>query len=105
MKIYLGLTENSSPRLTRVFGNIDGHLVDLHLAYVSYLSQLPLAHTNPYELAGYYFPPTIARFLEGKEPGLTALREVFSFVRSSGLTEIHGPDGEKIVYDLREIRL
>jgi len=105
MKIYLGLTENSSPRLTRVFGNIDGHLVDLHLAYVSYLSQLPLAHTNPYELAAYYFPPTIARFLEDKEPGLTALREVFSFVRSSGLTEMHGPDGEKIVYDLREIRL
>lgn len=105
MKIYLGLTENSSPRLTRVFGDIDGKLVDLNLAYAAFLSQLPLHHPSAYELAAYYFPPTIAAFLEGNEQGLAALGETLSFVRRSGITAIHGPAGEKIVYDRREIRL
>ena len=80
MKLYLGLTENSPPHLTRVFGETDGKLVDLNLAYAAYLAQVQGEKTNTYELAAFYFPPTIASFLQRGEPARKVLSKVVSFV-------------------------
>jgi len=105
MKLYLGLTENSPPHLTRVFTEMDGRLVDLNLAYATYLAQVQGEKTNTYELAAYYFPPTIASFLERGEQARKVLEQIVSFARKIGTREMRGPGSEKATYDPTEIRL
>ena len=105
MKLYLGLTENSPPHLTRVFAEMDGRLVDLNLAYAAYLAQVQGEKTNTYELAAFYFPESIATFLQRGEPALQAFEEVVSFIRKSGTRDLRGPASEKVTYDPTEIRL
>ena len=105
MKLYLGLTENSPPHLTRVFGEIDGKLVDLNLAYAAYLALQEGEKAPAYELSTCYFPENIATFLQRGEPALKALEELLSFARKSGPQDLRGPAAEKIIYDPTEIRL
>jgi 2-keto-4-pentenoate hydratase/2-oxohepta-3-ene-1,7-dioic acid hydratase in catechol pathway len=104
MKLYLGLTENSPPHLTRVFGEIDGKFVDLNLAYAAYLA-VHGEKVSAYELSAFYFPESIAGFLQRGERALKALDEVVFFTRKSGTRDLHGPAGEKVTYDPTEIRI
>jgi 2-keto-4-pentenoate hydratase/2-oxohepta-3-ene-1,7-dioic acid hydratase in catechol pathway len=104
MNLYLGLTENSSPHQTRVFGEIDGKAIDLRLAHAAYLlEQGEKAHG--YELSAYYFPETITGFLERGGLSLETLERLWSFVRKGHLRDLRGPAGEKVTYDLKEIRI
>jgi 2-keto-4-pentenoate hydratase/2-oxohepta-3-ene-1,7-dioic acid hydratase in catechol pathway len=105
MKLYLGLLDSSLPHQTRIFGEVDGKLVDLCIAYAAYLADVEHNHSSGYELAAFYFPETIGAFLERGEQALVALSEVLSFARKQGIDELRGPAGEKVVYDAREIRL
>jgi acylpyruvate hydrolase len=105
MKLYLGLLESSLPHQTRIFGEVDGKLVDLCIAYAAYLADVEQNQSSTYELATFYFPETIGAFLERGEQALVALSEVLSFARKSGIQELRGPAGEKIVYDAKEIRV
>ena len=105
MKLYLGLLESSLPDQTRIFGEIEGKLVDLNLAYAAYLTQTQGNTANGYELAAFYFPQTIAAFLERGEPGQKSLDEVATFMRRSGVSELSGPAGEKLVYKAKDLRL
>ncbi len=105
MKIYLGLLESSPPRRTRIFGEVQGKLVDLQLAYAGYLAQTRANCANAYELAAYYLPQSIAAFLERGEVGSKALDETASFAHKSGARELRGPSEEKVTYALDEIRL
>jgi acylpyruvate hydrolase len=105
MKLYLGLTENSPPDQTRVFGDVDGKLVDLNLAYAAYLAHVQKEKVNRYDLSAFYFPESIAAFLQRGESALKALEEVVSFTRKSGTRDLRGPAGEKVTYDPTEIRI
>src|SRR5262245_47278745 len=106
MKLFLGLTESSPPDQTRVFVEVDGKLVDLSLAYAAYLAQAQGEEANAYELAAYYFPSTIAGFLERDEQARKALEQIVSFARKTAAREMRGPTtGEKVAYDLTEIRI
>jgi 2-keto-4-pentenoate hydratase/2-oxohepta-3-ene-1,7-dioic acid hydratase in catechol pathway len=105
MKLYLGLTENSPPHQTRIFLELNGKLVDLNLAYAAHLAQVQGEQVNAYELSAFYFPDSIARFLQRGESALKALEDVVSFTRKSGTRDLHGPAGEKATYDPTEIRL
>jgi acylpyruvate hydrolase len=105
MKIYLGLLEGSLPHQTRLFSAVDGKLIDLILAYSAYLARDPEARPSAYELAAYYFPSTLATFLERGEQSLKALEEAVSFASKSGVGEMRGPAGEKVAYDPTEIRV
>src|SRR5262245_23831189 len=105
MKLYLGLTENSPPDQTRIFVEVDGKLVDLSLAYAAYLAQVQGEEANAYELAAYYFPSTIAGILERDEQARKALEQIVSFAQKTGAGEMRGPAGEKLAYDLTEIRI
>src|SRR5262245_63684924 len=91
MKLYLGLTETSPPDQTRVFVEVDGKLVDLSLAYAAYLAQAEGEEANAYELAAYYFPSTIAGFLERDEQARKALEQIVSFARKTAAGEMPGP--------------
>src|SRR5713226_7821586 len=105
MKLYLGLLESSPPHQTRVFGEIDGKLIDLSLAYAAFLSETVEKRETAYELAACYFPPTIAGFLERRESALKALEQVVSFVQQKGVDNFRGPANEKVIYDPNEIRI
>jgi 2-keto-4-pentenoate hydratase/2-oxohepta-3-ene-1,7-dioic acid hydratase in catechol pathway len=105
MKLYLGLLESSLPNETRIFGEVERKLLDLKLAYAAYLAHAPGNHASAYDLGAFYFPQTIADFLERGEPALKALDEVVSFARTIGIAELRGPAGEKIAYHIKEVRL
>jgi 2-keto-4-pentenoate hydratase/2-oxohepta-3-ene-1,7-dioic acid hydratase in catechol pathway len=104
MKIYLGLLESSLPDQTRIFGEIDGNLVDLNLAHASYLAQAGDC-VNAYERAAFYFPETIAEFLERGEQSLKALEEIVSYACKNGARDLRGPAGERAIYKPSEVRI
>ena len=52
MKLCLGLLDNSPPHQTRVFGEIDGKLIDLRLAYATLLIETG-EKESAYEIAAY----------------------------------------------------
>ena len=104
MRLYLGILERSRPDQTRIFAEVDGKLLDLSLACATFLARVR-GETNAYEFASYYFPETIAGFLLRGEQALKVLTEVVSFARNSGMHDLRGPAGEKVVYDQREVRL
>jgi 2-keto-4-pentenoate hydratase/2-oxohepta-3-ene-1,7-dioic acid hydratase in catechol pathway len=104
MQIYLGLLEGSLPHQTRIFSPVDGKLVDLNLAYAACLTQGG-DRFSAYERAAFYFPKTIAEFVERGKQSLQALEEVVSYVRTIGAGNLRGPAGEKVAYDPTEIRM
>ena len=104
MKLYLGLLESALPNQTRIFGELDGQLVDLQIACAAYLTQAEASRANGYELASYYFPNTIAGFLEWGEPSRQLLDQVIAFTSKAGLGELRGPGGEKIAYEMTDVR-
>jgi 2-keto-4-pentenoate hydratase/2-oxohepta-3-ene-1,7-dioic acid hydratase in catechol pathway len=105
MKLYLGLTENSPPHQPRIFVAIDGKLVDVNLAYAAYLAQAHGEKVTAYELAAFYFPESITGFLQCEEAALKAVENVLTFARTTDAEDIHGPAGEKVIYDFGEIRI
>jgi 2-keto-4-pentenoate hydratase/2-oxohepta-3-ene-1,7-dioic acid hydratase in catechol pathway len=104
-KLYLGLTENSTPHQTRVFAEVDGNLVDLNLAYAAYLALEQGEKAHAYELSEYYFPENITGFLQRGGLALETLEKLLSFVRKGDARDLRGPAGEKVTYDLNEIRI
>ena len=105
MKLYLGLLESSLPGQTRIFGEVDGKLLDLNLACVAYFAQVESNRTHSYELAAYYFPETITGFLDRGEQSLKILDLVAAFSHNNGVCGLRGPAGERVVYDPTEVRI
>ena len=105
MKLFLGLLPSSLPDHTRIFGEIDGKLIDLKLAYATYLARAESNRASAYELAACYFPQDLAAFIERGEPARKALDDLVAFARRSGVSDLRGPAGEKIAYDMTEIHL
>ncbi len=103
MKLYLGLTENSAPHQTQVFVEADGKLLDLNPAHAAYLALRRSEKADAQQAC--YFSETIAGFLQRGEPALEALEELLSFARKSGVQDLCGAAGEKVVYDPAEIRI
>jgi 2-keto-4-pentenoate hydratase/2-oxohepta-3-ene-1,7-dioic acid hydratase in catechol pathway len=105
MKLYLGLTENSAPHQTRIFGELENKLVDLNLACAAHLAGAQTDSKSAYELAGFYFPENIGAFLERGAGARRALDDFVSLSRSRDTAGLRGPAGEKVVYAPSEIRL
>jgi acylpyruvate hydrolase len=104
MKLCLGLLDNSPPHQTRVFGDIDGKLIDLRLAYATLLIETG-EKESAYEIAAFYFPPTVRAFLERGEKSLKALEDVLSLISKNGAQNFRGAAGEKVAYSPNEIRI
>lgn len=104
MQIYLGLVESSLPHQTRIFGAIDGKLVDLSLACAACFAEEKIL-TDAYEHAAFYFPETIAEFVARGEQSLQVLASVVSYARKTGVRNLRGPAGEKVAYDTAEVRV
>jgi acylpyruvate hydrolase len=105
MKLYLGLLDNLPPHQTRIFSEIDGKLIDLSLAHATFLAARGEEKESAYQFAAFYFPPTIAAFLELGQSALAALEQVVSFIREKEINNVRGPTGEKVVYNPSEIQI
>ena len=104
MQLFLGLLESSLPHQTRIFAAIDGKLLDLNVAYARYLAGSGET-VSAYERAAFYFPATIADFLDRGAQSRQVLEDAVTFARQTGLGDLRGPAGEKAVYDPVEIRI
>jgi 2-keto-4-pentenoate hydratase/2-oxohepta-3-ene-1,7-dioic acid hydratase in catechol pathway len=105
MKLYLGRLESSLPDQTRIFGEIDGDLIDLTLACAAYLTRVQNNQTSAYELAAYYFPKTISGFLERGAQSLDILDQVGAYARKMGTRDLRGPGREKLAYERKEVQI
>ena len=105
MKLYLGLTESSAPHQTRIFGEFDNRLIDLQLAHAAQLCESQASAAHAYELAAFYFPDSIQTFLERGDAARKAMDHAAAFLRRRDAGDLHGPSGEKVIYEPREIRL
>ena len=105
MKLYLGLTESSAPHQTRIFGECDNRLIDLQLAHAAQLCESQASAAHAYELAAFYFPDSIQTFLERGEAARKAMDHAAAFLRRQDAGDRHGPSGEKVIYEPREIRM
>jgi acylpyruvate hydrolase len=105
MKLYLGLTESSAPHQTRIFGDFDNQLIDLQLAYAAQLCESRASAAHAYKLAAFYFPDSIQSFLERGEAGRKAMDHAAAILRRRDAGDLHGPSGEKVIYEPGEIRL
>jgi acylpyruvate hydrolase len=104
MQIYLGLLKDSLPHQTRIFAGLEGKLVDLNLAYASFLTQAG-DPSSAYDRAAFYFPQTIAAFLERGGQSIQALEDLVSYAHKTGMRDLRGPAGERTMYDLSEVRI
>lgn len=105
MRLILGRLENSRGEDTRIFGDHDGYLVDLSLAYATYLAQVEKQSTYAYALADLYFPSKITSFLERGEASREALARISIFLKENDLRTLKGPSGERLLYRPLEVKL
>ena len=81
-------------------------IVDLNLAFVSYLTESGTTG-RAYEVATGIMPPDMVAFFKGGKLSYETAEQVLTFVQN--LLEkgqsINGPKGEKIVYQLEEVKL
>ena len=105
MKLYLGLAEKAAPYQTRIFADLESKLIDLNLAYATCLAHRHGNASGTHEIASFYFPSTLAAFLERGDGARSALTELLAFARERGVDHLRGPAGEKVVYAPSDIRL
>lgn len=90
----------------RRIGAVSGeHMVDLNYAYAALLKAKN--KTRCQELANALIPPDMIEFLEGGEDSLEAARQALNFIEEALAAgkEVNGLQGEKVVYQNREIKL
>ena len=103
-KIYQGLTEGSAPNEVRIFVEIAEKLFDLRFAYAAYLTEIQ-RDPRADEIADYYFPSTIEKFLARGNAARHALVQCVSFAQQHERATLLGPHREKIVYEFDQVRL
>lgn len=103
MKLYLGLVDSSLPGQPRIFGELNGALVDLQVATVAYLNQTRRAAA--YEAASHDFPNSVAGFLELGKPSQELHDQVISYLEKAGVSPLRGPNGERIAYKMSDVRI
>ena len=80
-------------------------IIDLNLGYVCYLRKERL-HPRAYELAAAMLPPDMITFLATGDDAIAAAQMTIQYVNDRMSVDLPlGPRGEKIVYQLGEVRL
>ncbi|MFB0543480.1 MAG: fumarylacetoacetate hydrolase family protein [Candidatus Bathyarchaeia archaeon] len=90
-----------SKKLGAVLGG--GEIVDLNLAYATYLSRRGV--NRPYAHAHATLPPTLQSFLEEGGRATAAAQEAVGYVEENLEKGVSGPRGEKVVFKPDEVRV
>lgn len=85
---------------------VENKVVDLRLAYASYLKEVE-NDSAPLKQAYSAIPSTMIDFLDGEERSLEIAKKVYEFVydKIEKGKQLESPSGEKIIHDLKEIKL
>ena len=105
MKLYLGLLESSLPDQSRIFGELDGQLVDLQIACAAYLTQAEGNQANAYELASYYFPKPSPVFSNGANRRRNCSIKSYPSSANPVYASCAAPAGEKLAYASTDVRV
>ncbi len=91
---------------TRIGATILDQLVDLNLAYASYLFNVK-SEENAYHLANFTIPPDMVKYLSVGKPAMEAAKKTLEYAHShlKKEDELKGPKGEKIIYAREEVKL
>ena len=81
----------------------DGHVVDLSYAYAKYLRERR-NEPSPVEMAEAVLPSDLARLIEGGSRALEAAQTALDYIFGAAADRL-GPRGERLVYDLKNVRL
>jgi 2-keto-4-pentenoate hydratase/2-oxohepta-3-ene-1,7-dioic acid hydratase in catechol pathway len=80
-------------------------VLDLNLACALYLRDVK-RESEFHRLAEQYIPGNMRTFFEGGSHSMNAAREALDYVVRSGASHAtRGPRGEKLIYDLKEVKL
>jgi 2-keto-4-pentenoate hydratase/2-oxohepta-3-ene-1,7-dioic acid hydratase in catechol pathway len=80
-------------------------IIDLNMGYTTYLADKRGSH-RAYDLASAVLPPYMIAFFHSGQEGIEAAETTIDYVaKQRSKTPIMGPSGEKIVYDMSEIKL
>lgn len=105
MKLVTFGVPTSVGQIQRIGAMHQNRIIDLNMGYTHYLSNKH-GNTESYELAAAMLPPDMIAFLrrgkEGKDKAALAIDYVAKRQVKGGLL---GPRGEKIVYEMNEVRL
>lgn len=105
MKLYTYRVATCIGLFERIGGELNGKLVDLNLACVTYLAEQQ--DPNPYASAAFYIPPHMIKFFEGGEKSKKMARESLDFAKEKLAKDgkIAGPNNEQILYSFDEVKL
>lgn len=80
-------------------------IIDLNMGYTSYLADNNRSH-RPYELSAAILPPDMIAFFRSSKEGREAAETTTDYItKKRSKTSILGPRGEKIIYDMAEVKL
>jgi hypothetical protein len=80
-------------------------IIDLNMGHTRYLADKD-SNGRPYELAAAVLPPDMIAFFRSGKEGREAARTTIDYiVKQQSKAPIMGPHGEKIVYDMAEVKL
>ncbi|MBM4447145.1 MAG: fumarylacetoacetate hydrolase family protein [Chloroflexi bacterium] len=82
-----------------------GKIIDLNMSYTCYLADKRGSH-RAYEIASAVLPPDMTAFFRSGQEGREAAETAIDYVaKQRSKTPIMGPRGEKMVYEMVEVRL
>ncbi len=91
--------------LQRIGAIQQNNIIDLNIGYTTYLADKRGSH-RAYDLASAVLPPYMIAFFRSGQEGIEAAETTIHYVvKQRSKTPIMGPSGEKIVYDMSEIKL
>ncbi|MBM4264802.1 MAG: fumarylacetoacetate hydrolase family protein [Deltaproteobacteria bacterium] len=105
MKVFLGLTENSSPNDARMFGLFGERLVDLQSVQARRLCESGIDVEVAADQASFDFPSMIGALLTQGDSSRQRLDDLSEYINRVGLRNLCGPANEKAVYGVNEIKI
>src|SRR4030042_80682 len=91
--------------LQRIGAIQQNNIIALNMGYTTYLADKRGSH-RAYDLASAVLPPYMIAFFRSGQEGIEAAETTIDYVvKQRPKTPIMGPSGEKIVYDMSEIKL
>ena len=105
MKLVTYEVSTAMGPLSRIGAVSREKVIDLNLAYALYLMDNKKSG-RPHELAAAVVPPDMVSFLKSGKQGMEASATTIDYIAGKrSKATITGPSGEKIIYDLSEIKL
>ena len=105
MKLVTFAVSTPVGQIQRIGAMYQSEIIDLNMSYTRYLADRH-GNTEAYEMAAAILPPDMIAFLRRGEEGKDKARLTLDYVTRLWVRgSLLGPQGEKIIYEMDEVRL